>query len=103
MLGNGVQGLQGEAGRRGVVWALEKVKERSCCCLQLPNRRSGEGEARLFRGAQGWDDRQQERAGTWQLLTPYKENSAKRVVKVMRLQRGPKSVLNLTEHPALSG
>lgn len=108
VLGNGTQGLQGKAGRRGVIQTLEEVKERSCCCLQLPN---GRGWRRWSQTPQRCTGRGGEATGTcWNTAISdsiqRKEISTKRVVKGRRPQKGREISVptpNLTEHPALSG
>lgn len=84
LLGNGAQGLT----EKGIVQALDEVKERSCCCLQEEWRRW----SWTIRGAQEWDKRQQGHAGTWQHLTWCKGKAF--------LHR---EAVRAQNHPALSG
>lgn len=72
--------------------------------LRLEKRLRGEDGARLFRGAQGWDESQLGHVGTWQLLTQYKEKKflPRRWSKEVGHREAMRS-LNSTGHPALRG
>lgn len=101
---------RGRLGEGGVVQALEEVKERSCCCLQLPNRLGWRRWSQTLQRCTGMG---REATGTRRNMATSdsmqrKEISAKRVVEGKRLQRGheilvPGDTPSLTEHPALRG
>lgn len=64
------KGRLGEGAVSRIQKRLRRGLAAACSCLTGGG---GEGGARLFRGAQGWDERQQGHVGTQQLLTRYKE------------------------------